>query len=506
MKIVRLKTGPAATLVVASAAFFLLSSVSAHRTLLSGRDLVTLRQAQGLASSPGLQATPGNGLSHVVPTLSRVFLDLLGESEIAVRAPAIVAYWAMLVCVSSFVRHHASRAAAWWAVLAAAATGWYPFAYDARADAVIGALVAAALVCWQRSSGTSRAAWLTGLTGALSCAAYLQARTALVILVVVIATAMRILEQRRADLPALLAISVPAALSIVVSVPFASRAIEAAPRIWHLQLALLKLPAYAVGYLQTAYGEMLRVVGPFLLMLVTAAIFSQNQVDRKAAPRSEIFAATALALLPVWGYAPARIFGMGDTAGDMLPALIGCSIWLGWLGDTLSINRPPLRVVWTGTLLCAVAANFAFYRAAELQRSDLRRSEGRFALLRWQDRLVSDLPIVIPDFDVYLQLAHYGPPPLADRLVYIASERSTGVLPQVDIVRAAGRQGLRLTDLETFGRDRQDFYVFESSEVRSRLLKWLAEKRPEISLVQSSAPANALSAAPAYLYRMRLSK
>jgi len=200
-------------------------------------------------------------------------------------------------------------------------------------------------------------------------------------------------------------------------------------------------------------------------------------------PLRDQIAPATLALLPVWAYGPAWVLGRGPGPGDLIVASLGCAVLIGMWGAALASSASS-RIVWATLLVTVLLTGVAMRDPAVTLRRDLDLRRGRFALLGWEGGLAPDLPVVVANREVHVQLTHYAPPALAGRLVFL------------DVEHAA--------DAEAFAARQQQFYVFEGAETRSPLLVWLAARGAELSEARASSPKDLSIDSAAYLYRVRL--
>jgi hypothetical protein len=158
-----------------------------------------------------------------------------------------------------------------------------------------------------------------------------------------------------------------------------------------------------------------------LAAIYPATIYSRRQRDKHplavAAPHfHEMAAAFGFMAIPIVIVTLAMLLTGAFTDRYALPAVIGCSVIVAIASRRLLADRPAIAAILV-FLLCGFflslgvksVTNGAAVREARTQTIEFLRSAG-----------TSDLPVVITDQHEFTSLAHYAPPDVASRLVYLA--------------------------------------------------------------------------------------
>jgi 4-amino-4-deoxy-L-arabinose transferase-like glycosyltransferase len=195
-------------MVGAFAALYLVITVPlAARSPLTNDEFFTyyIARAHGLgglwrALKTGAEQTPP--LSHV---LSRVSMEVFGNTRLAIRLPEVIAYLGASLCLYAFVQYRSSRLIGLVAMLIPSVTATYTYAFQARSYALVLAFAALALLCWQRTGSRDRRLSLAGLAIALALAVASNYYAVLLLVPLGLGQAVRTFGGRRLDLPVLLA-------------------------------------------------------------------------------------------------------------------------------------------------------------------------------------------------------------------------------------------------------------------------------------------------------------
>ncbi|MGH9851873.1 MAG: hypothetical protein ACREBD_18710, partial [Blastocatellia bacterium] len=184
---------------------------------------------------------------------------------------------------------------------------------------------------------------------------------------------------------------------------------------------------------------------PLMALLVLSAIYPQTRnainnslrrIDKypPAPSLHEMAAAFGFMALPVFAVTLSKFVTGAYTDRYALPAVIGCSIIIATAAHRLLHDRPaiaaPLMFSLCGFfLLLGVKSvtNNAEVLEAQTRTIEFLRSAG-----------MSDLPIAITDQHAFTSLAHYAPPDVASRLVYLADpDRSLSYLGHNSVEKGA---------------------------------------------------------------------
>ena len=208
--------------------------------------------------------------------LSRLSLNLLGGSDLAVRVPSIVAFTVASICLYHFVRRKLGRFYGLTAMLVFWLGPFLQYAGEARPYALVVGFLGIAMLGWQTAiEGRRRQLGLFALAFGVWGMIVSQAFSPLIIAILGFAELMRSIDRRKIDWPVWIALVAPSPFVIVYLPMF--RRFEG----W---TALP--PAFQASYFKIIefYGDLLSFVsGALLLGLITALIVCRSQEDTNAA-------------------------------------------------------------------------------------------------------------------------------------------------------------------------------------------------------------------------------
>lgn len=351
--------------------------------------------------------------------IERAVLHLLGESELALRAPAAVSYWLMTVCLALFVARRSSLLFGCAAGLLAAGSGGYEYAYEARGYGLVLGFAALALLCWQRATAAERPrlGWLAGLAGAGVLVVNSHYYGVLVVGALMAGEVVRGLEQRRLSAPVWAALAA-GPLSLALSLPAIRAAGAYSGTFWavpYWSAALLFYPEQ-LGWMALALAVAL---GPATLWPRGEAHPVTEPPPPPPAPAHERTVLLVLAALPVAGVALAKLVTNAYHDRYVISGVIGISGLAA-----LSLHRLVRgRREAAGLLVVAAALAFGcnwYARMAQeaLEQRRMARSE------RFLETQPADLPIAVGFYKGFHQLSHYAAPALAARVSYLADPDS----------------------------------------------------------------------------------
>jgi hypothetical protein len=455
------------------------AAYASNRALLSAGEISLVPSG---AVPAAVLAVPGNALATWAPAIAATAASFLGDSALALRMPALAISIALVVAVARIAAKRASPAAGIWAALALLAVGSFVQFIDARLLVLPAAFLALALVGVDTFDETRPGALAPFVVCALA-AVYLDVSYVFAVLAVCLGFA---LESKRQRLP-MAAVIVVALVSVAIGVDSALSSADLNGRIARFASlsAVLRQPFYALAFLQSTYAKALGLLMPpiLLLFLLTGRVLDQPTVASPS-PLRRFLTPALLAGLPIWAFAPVWILGGNVGGAELLPVSIGCCVLLGIAADALGATTGRVSfVAGTAALVLLAFAAAGMRDPAVTLRRDLDQHRSRFALLDWERAMDDNLPIVVANQDVKVQLTHYAPLSLASRLAYLNPSSENA---------------------ETFVTEHRTFYVFEGSEVRSPLLMWLARRGLTLSQSRSFVPRDQSIDAAAFLYRVDL--
>ena len=355
--------------------------------------------------------------------VTRLALRMFGLNNISIRLPEMLAFWGMSACLFVAVRRRTTPFCGLCAALFPLVTAAYPYAFEARAYALVFGFAAAAYLSWQSLAfDKHRTVWSVCLTLSLAAAASSHYYGGLVLLPIAVGEIVRAVTRRRIDF----AVWIAFPLSIV-------------PLFW--QLPLIKAGrAYSRAFwsppqwvnIPDFYVDLLTpTLVPLVALLVAcgvvATMLDRDRGDVDFAPASlpldEIAAAVGFVVIPFVAVIAAKLVTGAFVDRYALSSVIGFSILAGF-GSASALRRTPqLRVL----VVVGLCGWFFLSQARELVQPTGATQPFSAELIarpaRWLGALSPEtrgLPVVIADPQSIVTLSHYGTPELKARLVYLA--------------------------------------------------------------------------------------
>jgi hypothetical protein len=352
---------------------------------------------------------------------TRAAFGLFGDGPVATRLPAMIGFLVMSVCLFRFVARRSNALYGFVAMLFPWITGASRYAYEARSYGMVMGFSALALVCWQSASERKHRRWaLAGL--ALSIAGALASHCYAVLLFVPLGLGelVRTWRARRIDWPVWLSIGIAAPLVLTylpmmhVNSGFALNNAKFAPRfasIWE----------FSVMILQPAVWPWL--IGFAVVLLPAKREGESEETPEVRVPAHEIAAAAGLVAIPLCALLLAFALTHVFETRYGLPAVMGLGILFAHLAYHRTGNRRTTGVLLMGTFLAGFLMNSFWAPPDDTTQSLATRGLD-------PDQVEKDVPFVIGNGTLFLQVDHYAKPGLASRLYLLrdpqASVRYTG--------------------------------------------------------------------------------
>ncbi len=172
------------------------------------------------------------------------------------------------------------------------------------------------------------------------------------------------------------------------------------------------------------YNLLISAVLPLVATLVLAAIYlSFYRVDESRLPNSEsnyavpvyeIAAAFGFVIIPIICVISAKFVTGAFTDRYAIAAVIGFSVLFALIAAKLFGNSALLPAV---LVICFLGC-FALLEFKTVQQVSGNSSDNEIKLFREQAE--SNLPIIAADPHTFIELAHYAPPEITSRLIYLA--------------------------------------------------------------------------------------
>ncbi len=344
---------------------------------------------------------------------TRAAFRLFGDGPVATRLPAMVGFLVMSVCMFRFVARRSNALYGFVAMLFPWITGASRYAYEARAYGLVMGFAALALVCWQSSCEGNRRRWaLAGLSLSVAGALMSHCYAVLIFVPLGLGELVRTLRAKRIDWPVWMAIGAAGPLVLTyLPLMHANNAIV-------LKNAIFEPRLSSIGeFCSAVLGP---AVWPWLAAFATVLVGTKPAGDREAPariPAHEIAAAAGLVAIPLCALGIA--FGLTHIfeARYGLPAVMGLGILFAFLAYTRAANRGATGVLVLTVFLAGYLVNSFWGRTDDTTQSMATRGLD-------PDQVERDVPFVIGNGTLFLQVDHYAKADLTSRLYLLRDPRA----------------------------------------------------------------------------------
>ncbi len=422
------------------------------------------------------RAVPTDGNPPLYFVLARLCLMLPIKAELALRLPAILAYFGAAVTVYWFARRDAGRSSAWLAMSAFLGCSISFYALDARPYPLLLFFTGLALCCWQAYCRSGSRAALCGIALSVAGAVFTHQYGVIYTLLPVFAgEAVRVFRRKRID-PLVLVAGAAGAMTVFLTFPPMLRgqkplldairscpAFSARPHFTDLKYYAGILPRFIPA---------LVILGVVLLLLwIASAPKKEVSATITRIPGEDWAAATAAALLlPVillatrFGtnyYQPRYAIGSG----------LGIAMLCGMLFSRFRW-RHAVSLAWTAAGYCLATGLIGLWVAAELP-----------GVPSWTDPLLRqgspDEPIVVANATEFSPLWWYSDEKMRARVHYLAdpgfTARQGGLVPEYSLTLERAYLPMPLDDYQTWLAGREHFLLYCSGDsgfewIRQRLV------------------------------------
>ena len=405
-----------------SVVYLLITCRIASRKMLWNDELFTLYIAR-LADLSDLTAALSTGADQQPPSfylLTRVILQLLGETQMAVRLPEVLGLWLMCLCLFRFVSKRLPVLYGFAAMGFPLVTIAYEYSYEARPYGLVLGFSSLALLCWQEAGESpGRRWWLIGL--AVSGAAAVSSHYYAIFLVVPlgIGEIVRSFTRRRIDIPVWIALG-SAMFPLALFLPFLQQARAYSSHFW-------APPKWSMvpGFY---YYLLFPAIGPIVATLVAASLWPAGESPRHSStyasgqpPCHEVAAALGFVAIPAIALIMAKLVTGAFTYRYALSAVIGVSILCAIAVFRLNGGR----AIMGGCFTLFIYVWFIVTAVTQLKQHTVTATQWSktYAFMRLENDPA--LPIVVADLHSFMALVHYAPRDLSTRLVYLADPQAS---------------------------------------------------------------------------------
>jgi hypothetical protein len=394
-----------------------------------------------------LHAVDGNPPLYYL--MARLFL-FTGDVPLATRLPAVIGFYLAAVCLFSFLRSMTSTLAAAAATLLFAESGVFRWAVEGRPYGPMLGLTGLALVTWQRSArpGRRRWAWLCGLSLAIACLLSTHYYGAVIVIVLVLAEAVRAAINKRLDWPVYLALALGSA-AIVLWFPLIHALRE---NVGGNAASVNYFAQPGWEHVYAAYDLFISpVIVPLLLCLSVVALgLSRGRDSVGEVQGNSVAGDTAvilgLAFLPVIAHVMAVLATHTFVVRYVVGGALGIAMLFGLLLHRVVARRPAVLVLVLMILYC----HWSFGMLPRAFKKDPLYEEALSLLAG----TASDTPIVIAEGWHYAPLRYYAAPDLQRRLFYLTdlptAQRTTDTTNENIMLALKPWAPEQIVDLNTF--------------------------------------------------------
>ena len=346
-------------------------------------------------------ADPNPPLNYLLVLASR---KLFGESEFALRLPAIMTSWAGIVALFAFLKKRMPPLYAACGALFFMATAAFDYSFEARSYALMLGFCALSLFAWQRSvEGKHKIAAAVGMSLALAAGLSSNYFGVLAFFPIAAGEFLRNIRNRRLEWRVWIALAA-AGCTLLVYLPLINKAVATfSPYAWNK----VAPSVIADSYLEMVETILWPALGVFAIGIVA---FLWNRRRPRVLPAHEWIAAFMLMIYPAIAYVIARIHGGMLSPRFVIPMCYGFAIAVAATCYELLGKRR-----WAG--LALVLTLFAWVLAREAAVAKMYYDQ-HLALYRVIDTLPPTSTIAVTDSLLILPLHYYAPHKIASRLYF----------------------------------------------------------------------------------------
>jgi len=406
-----------------SSLYLLLTASIATQRMLWNDELFTLYLSQ-LGNLSDMLAALSKGADQNPPSfyvLTHGILSLLGQSELAVRLPEVLGVLLMCLCLFRFVSRRSGALYGFAAMLFPLITTAYEYAYEARPYGLVLGFSSLALLCWQEATdGSRRGLWLLSLATSGVAAVSSHYYGVFLLIPLGIGELVRSLIHRRVDPPIWMAIGGMVA-PLLLFLPFIQQASTYSHHFW-AQPEWRMIPGFYYFLLTPAIGPIVATwIVASLWPIRDSELWPPSLHEAPRWPWPEIAAAFGFVLIPVIAVILAKFVTGAFTYRYALSAVIGFSILCAIAAQRMDGGRAIMGC-------CLVLFSCTWFVATGViqmkQQAVIAASWSKsYKFLQSEGDQV--LPIVAADLHTFMTLAHYAPPSLSSRVVYLADPQAS---------------------------------------------------------------------------------
>ena len=402
---------------------------------------------------------PSPPLYYIV---TRIFQSIFGYGEFATRLPALISFLVALFFLFLIIDRRCGAITALTGVLLLCFSPAALLITNARTYTFILALCTISLWCWQVAAADNRRTLpLLGLFLSLTMALYSHFYAFLLFVPIVAGDTYRSFQIRRIDWPVWLTLLLAAA-TIIPLIPLAQKCTSLSTGFWSKPM-LVNFLMSTYLYVSTVIAVLIAFVISFCFKLFrresNIGQLTKTGATIKQQPAGhEVVAAISLALIPFLGFLVAICFTNAFTARYFESAAIGAII-------VLAYSRHLIKRPWVseGTVLMIITVVLCVAFQTYLMQSAIKKNRNLKSRINIMLSTDSDLPIVMLSPFSFLQIQHYAPEQLKNRLFYLIDYdlqfNHEGNSAVISVAELAKLKPIKVSDFKTFLKIHKTFYV-----------------------------------------------
>jgi 4-amino-4-deoxy-L-arabinose transferase-like glycosyltransferase len=404
----KINHNPARILLAISLLYFALTFALGSMKLIWLDEFITLYisklgSLRSILSALARGADPNPPLTYLLVLASR---KLFGEGAIPLRLPAILASWAGLLALFSFLAKRVPPVYAAAGALFFMSTAAFDYSFEGRSYALMLGFCALSLLAWQRTIDGVHKFWAAaGLAFALAAGLSSNYFAVLAFFPIAAGELFRDWKLRRVERRVWIALLV-AGSTLLLYLPLINKAVATfSPHAWNK----VRLDVIADSYLEMVET----ILWPALAILAIGAFIWFRKRHRsvpRVLPDHELIAAFVLMAYPFIAYVVARIHGGMLSPRFVIPMCYGFAIAVTAVAYGLFNKR-----AWAGLVFVGVLLVWVFARQGVVARMYY---DQRLALTRIIDTLPPASSIAVTDSLLILPLYYYAPRAIAADLYF----------------------------------------------------------------------------------------
>jgi hypothetical protein len=431
----------------------------------------------------------------LVPPLNgfatRAVIAVAGHGPVAVRIPAAIGFWTMVLAIFVMVRRRSHAALAFAAVFIPFSTPAFRYSYEARPYGLMMGLAAVAWLAWSEAArGHRRRMYVPVLAVALAAGLWNHYFAILVYAPIVAGELVRIIRARRIDAPVWAAIGVSLAAALPLA-PLINAAAGQRQHFWAHASSAEVSDAYRFLFADLWTGPLPWVLGVIAVVAVCTRLWPVSLGTTEPIPLHEGVAAAMAMLVPALGVLLALAITGAFVPRYALAAIGAVSVALPVAASQIARTGPIAGVVLLIALAAGHAASFATIIRSAPYDNPVAARPLLAASLRQPGPTVASAQLW------FLQLWYYAPPELKTRMVYLAdparSLQYTGSDTMDRNYLALARwTAVPVEPLDTFLSRQRDLRIYASGS--GWLLEWLRDMHAQIEPMGTEAGGQLYSA------------